>query len=288
MQFGYATSITAQGITPSELARSLEARDLDSLWICEHSHIPTSRETPFPMGGDIPEGVKHMMSAMVSATAALTATEKLVVGTGVCLLLQHDLIDLALDTATLDVLSGGRFRFGIGVGWNAEELRNHRPDIPFKMRYSAMRERVEALRIMWREDIAAYEGRWDRLASSWIYPKPTDLGIPVCIGGVTPVGMSHAAEYADHWIPIASGLVDQHGKLDIEGGITKFRFLLAENERDATTVPISLFVHEIPAVAELEKYERLDVERVIFLPTSSRDETLVQLDELAERRDSFQ
>ena len=152
MKFGYLSLNDADGVRPDRLARELEDRGFDSVWMPEHSHIPVSRATPYPGGGDLPDGYWHMMDPFVSLTAAAMATTSLTLATGICLVLEHDLLDLACTVATLDVLSGGRVLLGIGVGWNAEELANHRPDLPFRQRYSAMRERVDALRSIWTEE----------------------------------------------------------------------------------------------------------------------------------------
>ena len=134
MRFGYVSMNSASGMQPAPLARELEARGFESFWVPEHSHIPVSRASPFPSGGELPTGYLHMMSPFVALAAAGAVTERLLLGTAVCLVLQHDLIDLALQTATLDVISGGRLRLGIGVGWNAEELANHRPELRFAKR----------------------------------------------------------------------------------------------------------------------------------------------------------
>ncbi len=138
MRFGYLTVNAIEGIRPDVLASELEARGFDSIWVPEHSHIPVSRQTPYPAGGDLPEGYWRMMDPFVSLAMAAQATTTLELCTGICLLLEHDVLDLACTTATLDALSGGRLRLGVGVGWNEEELVNHRPGLPFKLRYSAM------------------------------------------------------------------------------------------------------------------------------------------------------
>ena len=147
--------------------------------------------------------------------AAGAATESIKLYTGICLLLQHDLVDLACSTATLDVLTNGRFRFGVGVGWNKEELATHRPDLDFSMRYSAMRERIAALRAAWSQDPAEFEGRWDSFEASFIRPKPIHGSIPVSLGNAGPVGIKHAAEYADEWAPIDAGMLNTTGRPNV-------------------------------------------------------------------------
>ena len=194
MRFGYLTLNALDGIRPDDLARELEQRGFDSIWVPEHSHIPTSRATPYPAGGALPDGYWNNMDPFVSLAMAAQVTTDLELCTGVCLLLEHDVLDLACTTATLDALTGGRLTLGVGVGWNEEELANHRPELPFKLRYSAMEERVEALRVAWSEDEAAFEGRWDRFEESWIYPKPADGTIPVALGnaGYLALGLGFA------------------------------------------------------------------------------------------------
>jgi probable F420-dependent oxidoreductase len=263
MRFGYISMNSAAGIRPGALARELEERGFDSLWVPEHSHIPTVRTSAFPSGGDLPEGYLHMMSPLVSLAAAAEVTTDLVLATGVCLLLEHDLLDLACQAATLDVMSNGRLLLGVGVGWNVEELANHRPDLPFAQRYSAMRERVAALRTIWDDEVAAYDGRWDRFNSSWVYPKPSHGRVPLAFGNSGPLGMRHAAEYADHWCPINTSLLGDDGRSDVEGGIARFRELVAANGRDPADVPISLFVFSRPTPERLKRFAALGLERVV-------------------------
>jgi probable F420-dependent oxidoreductase len=284
MRFGYISMNAAAGIRPAVLARELEERGFDSLWVPEHSHIPTSRKSPYPAGGDLPEGYLHMMSPLVSLAAAAAATTELVVATGVCLLLEHDLLDLACQTATLDVLSDGRFLFGVGVGWNEEELANHRPDVPFAQRYSALRERVGALRTIWGDDESEFAGRWDRFESSWVYPKPTHGRVPIALGNSGPLGLRHAAEYADHWCPINTALLNEDGRSDVEGGVARFRDLVVANGRDPADVPISLFLFSRPTPARLERFAALGLARVVLAfenaDVQPESETMRHLDAL--------
>jgi probable F420-dependent oxidoreductase len=264
MRFGYISMNSAAGIRPDALARELEERGFDSLWLPEHSHIPTSRKSAYPAGGDLPEGYLHMMSPLVSLAAATAATTGLVVATGVCLILEHDLLDLACQTATLDVLSDGRFLLGVGVGWNEEELANHRPDVAFSQRYAALRERVSALRTIWGDDEAEFAGRWDRFESSWVYPKPTRGRVPIALGNSGPLGLRHAAEYADHWCPINTALLNEDGRSDVEGGVARFRDLVAANGRDPADVPISLFLFSRPTPERLGRFAALGLERIVL------------------------
>lgn len=285
MKFGYLSLNDAGGIRPDRLARELEDRGFESLWVPEHSHIPASRETAYPGGGELPDGYWHMMDPFVSLTAAAAATTTLRVATGICLVLEHDLLDLACTVATLDVLSGGRLILGIGVGWNAEELANHRPDLPFRLRYSAMRERVAALRSIWTEEAPSLDGRFDRFGPSWVYPKPVQGTVPVALGNAGRVGIQHAAEYADEWCPIDAQLLNDSGRPDVVGGIELFRRLATEAGRDAASIPITIFAFGRIDPERIEAYGALGVHRIVFPPATMQrhDEAtaLTRLDRLA-------
>lgn len=284
MRVGYESLNTADGIRPDVLAREVEARGFDSLWMPEHSHIPISRETAYTGGDELPDGYLHMMDPFTSLAIAAGASTNLVLATGVCLPLEHDLLTLACQTATLDVLSEGRLLLGVGVGWNREEFEDHRPDLPFGSRYSALSERVAALRAAWTQEEASFEGRWDRFPPAWIYPKPVQGTIPVAYGNVGPVGMAHAARYADVWCPLDSTLLDEQGAPDVAGKVAQFRRLVADAGRPADAVTISLYAWGPPDRATFEGYAELGVDRLVFgAPTLARhgaDVTRRRLDEV--------
>jgi alkanesulfonate monooxygenase SsuD/methylene tetrahydromethanopterin reductase-like flavin-dependent oxidoreductase (luciferase family) len=170
------------------------------------------------------------------------------------------------------------------VGWNAEELANHRPDVPFRQRYMALRERVAALRTIWDNDEAEFDGRWDRFERSWVYPKPTRRRVPIAFGNSGPLGMRHAAEYADHWCPINTSLLGPNGRPDVEGAVARFRDLVAANGRDPADVPISLLMFTRPTPERLERYGALGLERIVLASTNAElqpeAETLRHLDSL--------
>jgi probable F420-dependent oxidoreductase len=285
MRFGYLTVNAIEGIRPDVLAAELEARGFDSIWVPEHSHIPTSRQTPYPAGGDLPEGYWRMMDPFVSLAIAAQTTTTLELCTGICLLLEHDVLDLACTTATLDVLSGGRLRLGVGVGWNEEELVNHRPDLPFKLRYSAMEERVAALRTAWADEEASFEGRWDQFTNSWVYPKPAAGTVPVALGNAGPLGIEHAARYADEWCPIDASMLNTGGRPDPAGAIDLFRTKAAQAGRPAEDIPISIFSMGNRR-DRVERYGELGAERVVIMPKTMELQdaaaTLRHLDELAD------
>lgn len=291
MKFGYLTGNHAEGILPGDLTRELEARGFDSVWFPEHSHIPVDRRSPYPNGGPLPGSYFHMMDPWVSIAAAAAETSTLTLGTGICLLLEHDLLDLACAVATADVLAEGRVVMGIGVGWNEEELENHRPDLPFKKRYSAMRERVEALRTAWRDEEASFSGTWDSFSTSWVFPKPIKGTVPIALGNAGPLGIQHAAEYADEWAPIDVGVMNTDGKPDVLGGIQRFRNLADEAGRDGSSIPISLYIWGRPRQERLEEYAEAGVTQFVFTPVNfdlpSADETLRYIDELTSAIEEF-
>lgn len=269
MRFGYMTMNSASGLHPAQLGKELESRGFESMWVPEHGHIPTSRETPHPSANPLPEGYLHMMNPFVSLAAASAVTERLVLGTAVSLILQHDVIDLATEVATLDVLSGGRVVLGVGVGWNAEELADHRPELPFRQRYRAMRERVAALRALWQRSEEGFEGTWDKISPSWVYPKPTRGTVPIALGNWGPLGVRHAAEYADEWMPIDQYLLGEDGRPDVGLGIERFRSLVADAGRDPAEVSISLLLFSRPKPARIESYAALGVGRIVISVPSS-------------------
>ncbi len=284
MKFGYLSQNDADGIRPDHLAEALEARGFDSIWMPEHSHIPASRTTPYPAGGELPSGYYRMMDPLISLMAAATASNSIELFTGICLVHEHDLLDLACAAATLDVLSDGRFHLGIGVGWNEEELANHRPDLPFKLRYRAMRERVAALRACWHDEVASFDGRWDSFTDSYVYPKPVNGSIPVALGNAGPVGIEHAAEYADEWCPIDASMLNTNGKPDVAGAIALFRRLATEAGRNPDDIPITIHSFGVH-MKRFEHYAELGVDRIVLFPPTmnvmSADATLTHLDMLA-------
>ena len=272
MEFGYLHLNHLHSRRPGVMARELEDRGFDSMWVPEHSHIPTPITSTYPGGDKLPSGYWHMMDPFVSLAMAAEATTKIKLATGICLVLEHELLDLAKTVATLDALSGGRVILGIGVGWNAEELANARPDVPFAKRFSATRDRVAALRAAWTQDEASYQGTYDRFSPSLIFPKPANGTVSIALGQAGPVGIRHAAEYADEWCPIDLSLVGVSGEQSVEGGVQLFRRLLVENGRDPATVPISMFTWRRPKAERIEKLIELGVSRLVLTPPSMRVE----------------
>jgi probable F420-dependent oxidoreductase len=287
MRFGYLSLNPSAGPAPADLARELEGRGFDSIWLPEHSHIPTSRATPYPGGGELPDVYLHMMNPFVSLATAAPVTTTLTLATGICLALEHDLVDLASQTATVDVLSGGRLLLGVGVGWNREELATHRPDLAFAQRYAALSERLTALRTIWADDVATFDGRWEHLEPSWVFPKPLRHSVPVAIGCAGNVGIRLAAEHADEWCPIDADLKGPDGRPDIPGAVRRFRELTEAAGRDAASVPITIFCFGRPSPARFERYAAAGVDRLVLPSPSpvkglpSAADVLSHLDDLA-------
>ena len=265
VKLGYISMNTEYGTRPDDLARELEARGYDSFWVGEHSHIPVDRTTPYPGGGELPQEYWHMMDPFVSLMAAGAATSDLKLGTGVCLVLEHDVLALAKSVATLDVLSGGRVLFGVGTGWNVEELANHRPDFEFKKRYSGMRETVQALRTLWTEEEAGFDGDIHHFTKVWSYPKPVQDPLPVLLGNAGPLGIQHMIDYGDGWAPVDAGLRHpETGRPDTLGQIEAFREKAATAGRDPESIEISLFAWGDPPPERLESYAAAGVTRAVL------------------------
>ncbi len=208
---------TADSIHPSELALAAEERGFESLWVAEHSHIPASRETPWPGGADLPQMYYDAVDPFVALSMAAQATTTLKIATGICLVIQRDPIQTAKAVASLDTLSGGRFLFGVGGGWNREEMANH--GTAFEGRWKLMRERIEAMKAIWTEDPAEYHG--ERVAFDPIIanPKPVQKPYPpIHVGGAFPGGMRRAIRYGNGWIPLLG-----RGDDDIVNHLPTFR-----------------------------------------------------------------
>jgi probable F420-dependent oxidoreductase len=256
MELGFSTMNTPDDVRPDVIARELERRGFTSLFIGEHSHIPTSRRTPYPAGGDMPEPYRWMMDPFVSLALAASATDRLQLGLGVCLVLEHHVLDLAKSVATLDLLSGGRVLFGVGVGWNVEELANHRPDIPWAMRYRAAEECVGALRSCWTDDESEYRGRFFDFDPVWSLPKPSRRPHPpVLLGAAGRLGVEHAVRWADEWMPMDLALGN------VTRRVGQFREATAAMGRD---VPISIVTFGDPTPATLHEYRELGIRRAII------------------------
>jgi probable F420-dependent oxidoreductase len=276
MDFGAAIFFTDYSMGPAELGRALEQRGFDSLWAPEHSHIPLSRQSPFPAGGDLPKKYYDVMDPFVTLAAAAAATKRLKVATGICLVVQRDPIQTAKEVASLDQISGGRFLFGIGAGWNAEEMRDHKTE--FKTRFGLMQERVEAMKVIWTRSKPEYAGRFVNFPPMMTWPKPVQKPHPpVIVGGAFPFGARRALAYGDGWLPHARR--PAYG--EVLGVLPEFRKMAAEAGRTPEAVPITVF-----GVAEdadlIKRYRDAGVARIIFnLPAAKADEVLPVVDRCA-------
>src|SRR3954465_2460821 len=198
MDFGVMMFPTDDAVAPDELARMAEDRGFESLFFPEHTHIPASRESDYPGGGELPAMYSHTHDPFVALSIAAAATKRLLVGTGICLVVERDPITTAKEVASLDRLSGGRFLFGVGAGWNREEMRNHGTDP--RTRFTLMRESVEAMKAIWTQDEAEYHGRLVDFDPIWSWPKP-QRRLPVLVGGLGPRGLDRVLAYGDGWLP---------------------------------------------------------------------------------------
>jgi probable F420-dependent oxidoreductase len=240
---------------PAELARALEDRGFESLWYGEHSHIPCSRKTPYPPGGEMPAPYRRIMDPYISLTVAATATTTLKLGTGIALLMERDLFAQAKTIATLDRLSNGRLMIGTGVGWNEEEFANANPH-PFGKRYAVLRETVAATRALWRDDEAEYHGDYIDFDPVWAEPKPLQAGgPPIYLGVMGPLGLKHAAAWADGWYPVDVALPD------IKQAISDFRQQVTDAGRDPDQVAINLQIMDTSNLDKLKLYRDLGIER---------------------------
>jgi probable F420-dependent oxidoreductase len=273
---GAAIFFTDYSMGPVELGRALEERGFGSLWAPEHSHIPLSRRTPFPQGGELPKKYYDVMDPFVTLSAAAAATTRLQVATGVCLVVQRDPIQTAKQVASLDQISGGRFLFGIGAGWNAEEMADHGTE--FRSRFRVMQERVEAMKAIWTMSKPEYHGQFVDFPPMMTWPKPVQKPHPpVIVGGAFPHGARRAIAFGDGWVPHARR--PQYG--DVLSLLPQFRKLAVEAGRDPDTLPITVF--GVAEDAELVgRYRDAGVARVVFnLPPSKSGEVLPALDRCA-------
>lgn len=273
MHIGLNVNNTEREPLPQDLARALEERGFESLWLGEHTHIPVSRLSPAPAGGQMPEAYKHMRDPYVSLAYAASATKTLRLGTGIALLLQRDVFSQAKTIATLDVLSNGRLMIGAGVGWNKEEFENVSPH-PWSKRFAALRETVAATRALWTDEEAEHHGDYVNFDKVWSFPKPAQAGGPrIHLGAMGPLGVQHAAAWADGWMPVDVGLRDA-GK-----AIGDFRESVKRNGRSADSVEISIVAMRAPSADRLKRYRDLGVDRVIIVAIDywDRPEALMPL-----------
>ena len=272
MHFGVTMFATDQVMRPDDLARAAEERGFVSLYVPEHTHIPVSRRTPPPSGDAVlPDYYKRAFDPFVAMAMAAAATERLRVGTGICLVAQRDPIVTAKAVASLDHLSGGRFVFGVGFGWNADEIEDH--GIEMRRRRDVAREHLLAMQRLWADDEASFEGEYVHLPPSWSWPKPTQKPWPpVLIGGAAgPKLFAHVAEYADGWIPI--------GGAGVREALPQLHRAMEAAGRDPATVRVIPF-GTIPDPGKLDYYASIGIDEVVLrVPAGDRDAVVPVLDD---------
>ncbi len=279
MKFGIVMFPTDYSIGSAQLARAVEERGFESLFFPEHTHIPTSRRTPWPGGAELPRDYSHTLDPFVAAGAAAAVTTSLRIGTGVCLVIERDPITLAKEVASIDFLSGGRFLFGIGAGWNEEEMENHGTDPA--QRWKLLRERVLAMKAIWTEDEAEFHGRFVNFDPIWSWPKPVQKPHPpIVVGGDGPHALQRVLEYGDEWMPIPG-----RGEIPLPERIAELNRFAREAGRGP--IPVSIY-GTLPQPDVIQGYAEAGVERCIFwLPSTPAEEALPFLDRWAELAKSF-
>jgi probable F420-dependent oxidoreductase len=274
MELGLAHFLTDYGMDPVELARKVEERGFESLFLPEHTHIPVSRDTPYPGGGELPREYSHTHDPFAALAAMAAVTERIKLGTGVCLIIQRDPIVTAKEAATIDQISGGRFMFGVGAGWNREEMENHGTD--YRTRFTRMRESVEAIKAIWTQDEAEYHGKIVDFDPIWCWPKPVQKPHPpVLVGGLGEKVLDRVVQYGDEWIPNRVQSPEDLGER------------IAELQRRAEAagrdpIPVTVFGAK-PEVRLLERLKEAGVTRSLFyLQPAESGEVERGLDSLAE------
>lgn len=284
MKLGIFTFNSDYTIRADEIAVAAEERGFESVWFPEHTHVPASRETPFPGGGELPREYVDMLDPLTSCAAAAVATKKLIVGTAVCLINEHDIFALANAVASVDILSQGRFEFGVGAGWIAEEMVNH--GFQFKDRWSVLEDRLKALKALWTQEESTYQGKNISFDRVWSYPKPFQKPHPPIILGTlaSEWGRKRTAQYADGWIPLSSVHGDQ-----IVSDIHDLHRKLREVGRDPQNVPISICDNQETNPDKLRMLADLGlVYRAIpRCPTKDKDNVLRWMDRYAKLIDEL-
>ena len=276
-QFGLQMFPTDYSIQPVELAKAAEERGFESLFFPEHTHIPTSRKTPYPGMGDLPKEYWHSHDPFVALAAAAAVTSRIKLATGICLIIERDPITTAKEVASLDMISGGRFIFGVGAGWNVEEMENHGTDS--NTRWKLMRDRVLAMKAIWANDDAEHHGTFVDFDPIWSWPKPVQKPHPpILVGGYGPHTLNRVVEYGDGWLPLMPPPV-------LSQQIPELNRLAEKAGRE----PIPVTAYGVPGEKEVvEKYLEVGVERCVFwLPSEPPEQTLPTLDRLAEIAKSF-
>jgi len=274
MKYGVVIFQTDYAIRPDEVAKAAEDRGFESIFFVEHTHIPTSRRTAFPLGGELPREYSHTIDLFVALTMAAAATKTIKLGTGICLVIEHDPIVLAKEVASVDLASRGRVIFGIGGGWNVEEMENH--GTAFKSRWKLLRERVEAMKALWTQEQASYHGEFVNFDPVWSWPKPVQKPHPpILLGSHGPRALQRVVRYCDGWLPNAARanqLLPQ---------IAELHRVAEQAGRDPKSISVTAFGAP-PDRSVIDQYASAGVERaVFFLPAEGADKVMPVLDQYA-------
>jgi probable F420-dependent oxidoreductase len=275
MDFGIIMFPADYAIGPVELGRAVEERGFDSLFFPEHTHIPANRKTPYPGGGELPTMYSHTLDPFVALSAVAVATERLLVATGICLVIERDPIITAKEVASLDLLSGGRVLFGVGAGWNREEMADHGTDP--RTRIMLLAERIKSMQALWTQEEASYDGHYVRFENAWSWPKPVQQPHPpVLVGGNGPTVLDRVLDFGDAWMP---NRVD-----DLDALAGRIAELHRRGEQAGRgRIPVTIFGAKSEP-ADLDRYAEMGVDRCLFaVPSAGADEVLPRLDRYAER-----
>ena len=269
MDIGVCFFPTAYSIDVVELATELEQRGFESLLVPEHTHIPVSRKTEWPGGGDLPKEYCHTYDPFVALSFAAGATKTLKIGTGICLIPQRDPIVTAKCVASLDSLSQGRFIFGIGGGWNVDEMENHGAE--YSSRFKLVKENILAMKQLWTQEKGQFHGEFVDFDPAFSWPKPDQRPHPpIILGGETDYTLKRVVDYCDGWLP--------RPRTDIADGMARLRRIAEEGGRDLSSISVSVFGAP-PQKEELESYDELGIERALLrVPTEDRETCLKLLD----------
>ena len=271
MHFGTAMFFTDYSMAPGELGQALEARGFESVWAPEHSHIPVTRKTPFPGTGELPKKYYDAMDPFVTLTVAAAATRTLKIGTGICLVAQRDPIQTAKLVASIDNVSNGRFLFGVGNGWNQDEMEDH--GTVYATRHKLARENIEAMKAIWTNSKAEYHGEFVNFDPMMAWPKPVQKPHPpVIVGGAFPYSARRAIRYGDGWIPQAT----RAAYTELVELLPRFTQMCAEAGRDPASIPITIWGAKND-LDLLKRYRDLGVERMVVSVESEKADTIYPL-----------
>ena len=272
--FGVEMFPTDYSIRPDEFAKAAEECGFSSVFFPEHTHIPSSRKTPFPMGGELPKEYSHVHDLFIAMTAAAIATKRVKIGAGVCLMTEHDPIHLAKQAASLDVLSNGRVILGIGAGWNAEEMEDH--GVPFKRRWRVTGERVKAIKRIWNDENAEFHSEFVNFDPIWCWPKPVQPGgPPIWMGSLSEKALDRVVDYCDGWFPVQAPVHALKSRLE------KLRGAADRAGRKFETIDLAIAVFTPKEAICKELIDLGFSHLVLSIPSVPADKALKKLDEAA-------